>query len=449
MTKKIRKKKFKKKKEKIIKKLKKEKFTPRLLKGMKDILPEEQKYWSYVLEKLEKLAKVYGFEKIETPILEEAVLFRRSVGLTTDIVEKQMFTFIDKGGREISLRPEGTASIARAYIEHGMSNLVQPVKLYYFGSMFRYEKPQVGRQREFHQFGLEVLGGINPIVETQIILLSWNFFQEIKLETELQINSLGCLECRREHQKRLFEFFRYKRKLLCPTCRIRLERNPLRIFDCKEKKCQEISHHLPHLIDSLCETCKNHFIKVLENLEELEIPYNLNSYLVRGLDYYNRTVFEFLPQRVGLSNQEKAQLTLAAGGRYDDLIKLLGGKETPACGIAFGLERIIEEIKIQNIRLPKEKKPLVFLAHIGEATKKKALKIFENLRKAKIDLKEALAKDSLKSQLEIANKIGAKLVLILGQEEMVRKTIIIRNMQTGIQELIDLDKIIEEIKKRI
>lgn len=439
----------KKKKQKIIAKPKKEKFVPKLLRGMKDILPEEQKHWDYVLEKLEKLAKIYGFEKIEIPILEEAMLFQRSIGLTTDIVEKEMFSFADKAGRQIALRPEGTASLTRAYIEHGMNNLPQPVKLSYSGPMFRYEKPQVGRQREFHQFGLEVFGAAHPVVETQIILLTWNFFQGLKLGAELQINSLGCLDCRKEYQKKLFEFFRYKRKLLCPICRQRLERNPLRIFDCKEKKCQEISNQLPHLIDSLCEICKNHFIKVLENLEELEIPYNLNSRLVRGLDYYTKTVFEFWPQRIDLPQEERARLALAAGGRYDQLVKLLGGKETPACGIAFGLERIIEEMQIQKLRLPKEKKPQIFLAQIGETAKKKALKIFEQLHQEGFLVREALAKDSLKAQLEMANKLGVKLVLIFGQEEVIHKTIIIRNMQTGVQETVDLNKIVTEIRKRI
>lgn len=449
MPKKAKKKISKKKRQKTDSQLKKQKFIPQLLKGMKDILPQEQKYWDYVLEKLEKLAKIYGFEKIETPILEETMLFQRSIGLTTDIVEKEMFSFLDKGKREVSLRPEGTAGVVRAYIEHGMNNLPQPVKLFYFGPMFRYEKPQSGRQREFHQFGLEVFGSTHPIVESQIILLAWNFFQSIKLETELQINSLGCLECRKEYQRKILDFFRYRKKILCLTCQKRLTRNPLRIFDCKEKKCQEIITQLPHLVDSLCEPCKTHFIKVLEYLEELEIPYNLNPYLVRGLDYYNRTVFEFWPERINLPQEEKARLALAAGGRYDGLVKLLGGKETPAAGMAFGLERIVEEIQLQNISLPKEKRPQIFLAQIGETAKKKALKIFEQLRQEGFSVKESLAKDSLKSQLELANKFGVKIALILGQEEVVHRTIIIRNMQTGVQEIVDLDKIVTEIKKRL
>lgn len=444
------KKKIKKKSKKQLETYKpKEKFIPKALRGMKDVLPAEQKYWDFVLEKLEKISKIYGFEKIDLPILEEASLFVRSIGASTDIVEKEMFTFFDKSGREIALRPEMTAGICRAYIEHGFSNLSQPLKLYTFGPLFRYEKPQTGRQREFHQFDLEILGSLNSVVDSQIIILSQNIFKELKLETELQINSLGCPECRKEYQRKLLEAIRYKKRLLCLNCQKRLVKNPLRIFDCKEKKCQEFSYTLPHLIDSLCELCKSHFIKVLENLDECQVPYNLNPRVVRGLDYYTRTVFEFWPQRLDLSEEEKARLALAAGGRYDGLIQELGGKPTPACGIAFGLERIVEEMKIQKSPLPKEKKPLIFLAQIGETAKRKAFQLFEKLREEKINVKEALAKDSLKSQLELANKIGARFTLIVGQEEVAHRTIIIKDMKTGLQETVDLDKIINEIKKRI
>jgi len=427
----------------------KEKFIPQTLRGMKDILPEEQKYWTFLLEKLEKNSRIYGFEKISTPILEDEALFTRSIGVATDIVEKEMFSFFDKGNRRIALRPEMTASVVRAYIEHGMANLPQPLKLYSFGQVFRYEKPQGGRQREFNQFNLEVLGSGNPIIESQIIVLTRNIFEELEIEFEIQVNSLGCSDCRREYQKKLLEAVRFKKKLLCSTCQDRLARNPLRIFDCKEKKCQEFSQALPYLIDSLCDTCKNHFIKVLENLDELQIPYNLNPKLVRGLDYYTKTVFEFWPTRVGLSEDDKAKIALAAGGRYDQLVQELGGKPTPACGLAFGLERLVEEMKIQKSHLPSEKKTPVFLAHIGETAKKKVLALFENLREKKIDVKEALAKDSLRTQLELANKIGARIVLILGQDEVSNKTIIIKDMRSGIQEIVDLNKVVNEIKKRL
>lgn len=427
----------------------KEKFKPQLLRGMKDILPEEQKYWDFILEKLEKIARVYGFEKINTPILEDEALFKRSIGMTSDIVEKEMFSLIDKSGRQIALRPEITAGVVRAYIEHGMNNFPQPLKLYSVGQVFRYEKPQAGRYREFNQFNLEVLGSDNPVVESQIIVLTNNLLKELKIDFEVQINSLGCLECRREYQKKLLEVLRYKKKQLCSTCQTRLTRNPMRIFDCKNKNCREFFTSLPYLIDSLCDLCKNHFIKVLENLDELRVPYNLNPKLVRGLDYYTKTVFEFWPARQGLSEDEKAKIALAAGGRYDRLVQELGSKPTPAGGLAFGLERLVDEMKMQKISLPAAKKTSVFLAHIGETAKKKSLTVFETLREKKIDVKEALVKHSLKAQLELANKIGAKMVLILGQDEVSNKTIIIKDMSSGVQEIVNLDRIVEEIKKRL
>lgn len=427
----------------------KEKFIPQTLKGMKDILPEEQSAWDFALEKLIKNCRSYGFEKIDIPILEDLVLFQRSIGLATDVVQKEMFSFADKGGREVALRPEITAGVVRAYIEHGMSNLPQPLKLYTFGPVFRHEKPQAGRYREFHQFNVEVLGSANPIIETQLLALASNVFKELKLSSELQINSLGCAECRKEYQKKLAESLKYKKKLLCNTCQERLVKNPLRIFDCKDKDCQEVSKNLPYLIDSLCESCKTHFIKVLENLDELQIPYNLNPRLVRGLDYYTQTVFEFWPSRADLKEEEKAKIALVAGGRYDRLVQDLGGRPTPACGLAFGLERLVEEIKNQKVSLPNERKSSVFLAHIGETAKKKALAVFEILREKKIDVKEALAKDSLKAQLELANKVGAKFVLIIGQDEVSSKTIIIKDMKSGVQEIVDLNRLADEIKKRL
>jgi len=427
----------------------KEKFIPQTLRGMHDVLPEEQISWDFVLEKMIKNCRAYGFNQIITPILEDVNLFKRSIGLSTDIVQKEMFSFIDKGGREIALRPEITAGVVRAYIERGMSNLSQPLKLYSFGPVFRHEKPQAGRYREFHQFNLEVLGSNNSVVEAQLIALAHNIFKESKIKNELQVNSLGCAECRKEYQRKLIDDLKNKRKSFCFTCQERLTKNPLRIFDCKEKQCQELSKHLPSLIDSLCEGCKGHLIKVLENLDELQIPYNLNPRLVRGLDYYTKTVFEFWPERQDSSDGEKAKIALAAGGRYDNLVRELGGKETPACGLAFGLERFNEEIKFQKISLPINKKTAVFLAHIGEAAKKRALSVFEVLKERKIDVKEALAKDSLKAQLELANKLGVKFVLIIGQDEVSNKTVIIKDMKSGIQEIVDLKKLPDEVKKRL
>lgn len=445
-------------------------YTPHLLRGMKDILPEEQKYFDFIESKAENLARSFGFEKISLPILEEAELFKKGVGLTTDIVQKEMFIFEDLAGDKICLRPEATASICRAYIEHGMSNLTQPVKLFYSGPMFRYERPQAGRQRQFHQFGLEILGSDKPVADAQIILFARDFLQSLGLKFTIQINSLGCVDCRKIYRKKIFDFFKSKKTFLCKDCRKRLKRNPLRILDCKETNCQKIVVQAPQIVDFLCEDCKEHFTRVLEFLDEVGVIYNLNSRIVRGLDYYNRTVFEIWPAAVPkqtsevLPSEEKqgeqttetsqseepsSQSALGGGGRYDHLIKSLGGQQTAACGVAFGLERIVEEIKKQQVKLPKIKGPQIFIAQIGDLARQNALRLFENIRQEGFRIVENLNKDSLRAQLEIANKLGVKWCLILGQQEVLNKTIIIRDMTSGSQELVDQEKIIKELRKRL
>ncbi len=339
-----------------------------LLRGMKDILPEEQKYWHFVLNKAEKLAGEYGFKKIETPILEKTSLFKRGVGMETDIVEKEMFSFIDKGGDNIVLKPEETASIARAYIEHGMFNLPQPVKLYYWAPFFRYNKPQAGRLRQFYQFGLESLGVSLPVIDAQIILFSYVFYKEIGVDVEIDINSLGCNNCRERYKKVLLSYLKPKKNFLCPDCQSRYLKNPLRVLDCKEEKCYEVTFKAPQIIDHLCDSCKNHFIKVLEYLDELEVPYILNPRLVRGLDYYNRTIFEIFPKVEG-EREKIRQLALGGGGRYDYLVKILGGRETPAFGVAFGVERTIAKLKENNLAF-KTDELQIFVAQLGEEARK-------------------------------------------------------------------------------
>ena len=447
------------------------KYIPHLLRGMKDILPEEQRYFDFVIKKAENLACSYGFEKIETPILEEAELFKKGVGLATDIVQKEMFVFEDLSGDKICLRPEVTASAARAYIEHGLMNVTQPVKWYYYGPMFRYERPQAGRQRQFHQFGLEIIGAEKSIADAQIILFAQNFLQELGLQFTIQINSLGCPDCRKIYRKKIYDYFVSKKIFLCKDCRKRLKRNPLRILDCKELNCQEIVAQSPQIVDYLCEDCKSHFTKTLELLDDLGIIYNLNPRIVRGLDYYSRTVFEIWPTKVIksevapsvkeeagniapapteiISEEPGSQSALGGGGRYDYLVESLGGKSTPACGMAFGLERIVEELKRQQIKLPKIKGPQIFIAQLGDLARQNAFKIFENLRQEGFRVAENLNKDSLRTQLEIANKLGVKFCLIIGQQEYLNKTIIIRDMTSGSQETVDQEKIIKELKKRL
>ena len=433
--------------------------------GMHDILPEEQRYFQKIETICEDIANFYGFQKIETPILEETELFSKGIGLATDIVGKQMFTLRTKGGDYLTLRPEGTAPIVRAYIEKGMQNLPQPVKLWYFGPFFRYEHPQAGRFRQFWQFGFEVLGEENSILDAQIIQIFYNILKELKLTPHhfstgksaqasstksgggliVEINSIGDSQCRPYYKKLLASYFRSRESALCLDCRRRLRENPLRILDCKEEKCQQVRAQAPQILDHLCENCHQHFKEVLEFLDELELPYRLNPYLVRGLDYYTKTVFEIVEE----SPEGKALGTLAAGGRYDTLVKLLGGREAQAVGGAGGIERIIQLMKTKAIRFPKEKPAEVFLAQLGDLAKRKSLKLIEDFREAKILVGESLGRDSLKAQLKMADRGGAKYTLILGQKEALEGNVIIRDMTTGRQESVKLEKVVSEMKKRL
>jgi len=414
--------------------------------GMHDILLEEQKYFQKIYEVCEDIANFYQFQKIETPILEETELFSRGIGFSTDIVGKQMFTLRTKGGDYLTLRPEFTASIVRAYIEHGMFNLPQPVKLWYFGPCFRYEHPQAGRFRQFWQFGFEVLGEESPVIDTQVIQIFYNILREIRLKKLIiEINSIGDNQCRPYYKKLLVSYFRSREMALCADCRRRLRENPLRILDCKEEKCQRIISQAPQMIDHLCESCHSHFKEVLEFLDEIGLPYHLNPYLVRGLDYYTKTVFEIYEE----SPEGRALGALAGGGRYDALTKLLGGKDTPGCGGAGGIERIINLMKTRQLRLKKEREPEIFLAQLGNLGKRKSLRLLEDFRKAKIQIAESFGRDSLKAQLARADKLGVKHTLILGQQEALEGTIIVRDMASGKQETIKIEKVVREMKRRI
>ena len=453
------------KKTKIIKR--RGRYSPQILRGMKDILPEEIKIWNYVLKKATDLAEAYGFQKIMVPILEEQMLFEKSTGLTSDIVEKQMYQFTDRGGTKVVMRPEFTPSIVRAYIEQGMFNLSQPVKLFCFGPLFRYERPQAGRYRQLHQFDLEILGSEKASTDAQLILFSQTLFNILGIRTTIQVNSLGCPECRKPYRSKLVSYFRSKQRWLCPVCQRRLRTNPLRILDCQNSGCQELILQAPQLVDDLCQECQNHFVKVLEYLDEANVIYKLNPYLVRGLDYYTRTVFEIWPEYPESNEQKQGekkekeeeekegvvapgpQSALGGGGRYDTLIESLGGRPAPATGLAYGVERIIQEIKRQKVKIPKARIPQIFLAQIGEAACRRALRLFEDLRQQGFKVGENLARDSLKAQMEMANKLGVKLTLILGQQEVLDKTIIIRNMHTGNQEVVDQEKITKELKRRL
>ena len=417
------------------------------LTGMHDVLPEDQVYFKRVQKAVESVSSYYSFEKIETPILEYAEVFQKAVGDDTDIVGKEMYTFRTKGGDLVSLRPEGTAAVMRSYLEHGMHNLPQPVKLWYIGPFFRYERPQAGRFRQFHQFGFEAIGDPSPSIDSQIIQMSYDVLKELGFKNlTIEVNSIGDSECRPYFKKILTSYFKSRRSSLCSDCQRRLKENPLRILDCKEEKCQRVKAGAPQIIDHLCEKCPAHFKEVLEFLDELELPYTLNPYLVRGLDYYTKTVFEI----VETTEDGKALGTLSGGGRYDNLSKILGGRDMPGCGSASGIERIISLMKSREMKTgAKPEEPKIFLAQLGQLAKRKSMKLFEEFRAAKIPVAESFSKDSLKAQLRTANKLNIKWVLIFGQKEALEDFITLRDMDTGTQKEIKLDKVVSEMKNKI
>ncbi|RJQ30413.1 histidine--tRNA ligase [Candidatus Parcubacteria bacterium] len=428
------------------KKKKPEEGRFQLLRGFRDVLPPEEKFFLLLEKKVSNLAKDYGFGRIRLPILEEAVLFARSVGKDTDIVEKEMFTFVDQNETTVTLRPEATASIARAYIEHGMLNWPQPVKLFYIEPMFRREKPQSGRYRQFYQFGFEFLGTAEPVIDAQLISIANKIFSELNLResVSIEVNSLGCKNCREEYKQELLNFLKPKKKLLCEDCKKRMQKNPLRVLDCKEPSCQAVLADAPVLLDWLCDECKDHFMKVLEFLDQLEIIYNLNPRLIRGLDYYNKTVFEIWP-----TEKTGSQTALAGGGRYDSLIETLGGRATPAIGFSGGVERIISLLKQKGIEPRETGQAKVYLAQIGVQAKTKAIKLLEKFHNEGIIVAENLSKDNLKAQLEQANRLKVRYTLILGQKEVLDGTILIREMEGGVQEIVDYEKAVQEIKKKL
>ncbi len=401
--------------------------------GTSDILPEEQPFWRYVESKAVGRCQLYGYQRIETPTFEDTHLFARSVGAGTDIVEKEMYTFDDRGGNSLTLRPEGTASICRAYIEHGMYNLTQPVRLYYMANIFRYERPQAGRYREHHQFGCEAIGEAAPSVDAEIIGLAWQTFQSMGLlEIALYLNSIGCRECRPSYLEVLKQYYAQHAENLCNDCKVRLEKNPLRLLDCKQPSCQPVADAAPRSIDYLCPECKKHFDLLLTELGLLGIPYRINHRLVRGLDYYTRTVFEIQPAIEG------GQSALGGGGRYDGLIEELGGRPTPAVGFAAGIERIIMNLKRANIPVPPLPGPRVFLAHIGAEAGNEAVKLSASLRKAGIGIILGMGEKSLKAQLRQANSLGLAFTVILGEDELKAGQAVLRDMARAEQENVPL-----------
>lgn len=427
--------------------------TPR---GTKDILPDEQNYWCYLYEKVQEQMNIFGAQRIETPVFEYAEVFTRAIGKGTDIIDKEMFevrraSTIPQAEDEsetkmLVLRPEYTAGIARAWLQNGLNTWPQPVKLWYWGPIFRYERPQAGRFRIHNQFGVEIIGDGESLTDTSAIMLALQILEKIGLKDNLRldINSIGCATCRPKMRKKLVEFFQNFLEDLCPDCSRRFVENPLRILDCKETKCQKIINSAPQLIDLLCNECKSHFKEVLENLDNLQIGYNLNPRLVRGLDYYTRTVFE-----IYMENNETDNLALLAGGRYDALLETLGGQNSPAVGWAAGVERIISCLKDRGVAIPEEKMTDICLIHVGEKATNKALNLLSELTRAGFRVTNILGKESLKAQLRAASKMATRICLIIGQREVIDKSVIFKDMESGSQETIKQEKLVEMLKKKL
>ena len=416
-----------------------------LIRGMKDILPRDQYYWKTVFEKAQKLSEDFGFDRIETPVLEDAAVFMRGIGKATDVVEKEMYAFEDRDEEKVALRPEGTAAIVRAYLQHGMWNQPQPVKLWSFGPCFRHERPQEGRQRQFHQFGLEVIGDASPVIDAMVIQMTYIYYTELGIPVSVQINSIGMPEDRTRYKMELVQYYRSHRTTICETCKMRLMKNPMRVLDCKEPQCQPIKANAPQIVDYLSADSRDHFMKVLEYLDELGIPYFLNHTLVRGLDYYTKTVFEVITA----DEEQGSQTALCGGGRYDLLVEELGGKPTPACGVAPGIERAILQMKKRQVALPERRKPLVYVAQLGDLSRRKAMVLFARLRDEGIMADQDFSKGSLKAQLESANASKIPFAFVIGQKEVQEGTVIMRDMDSGVQETVDFNKAPQILKRKL
>jgi histidyl-tRNA synthetase len=399
--------------------------------GTIDILPEEQPYWRYVEKVIAEVTRLYGYQRIDTPTFEDTALFVRGVGEGTDIVDKEMYTFNDKGDKSLTLRPEGTAPVCRAYVQHGMANLPQPVKLFYISSLFRYERPQAGRLREHHQFGCEAIGEADPVIDAEVIDMAWRFYKTLGLANiSLQLNSMGCRECRPAYLNSLKEYYKQYTAQLCDDCKNRLDKNPLRLLDCKQVSCQGFAAGAPRSINMLCPDCAAHFTSLQKYLGLLGIPFTINHRLVRGLDYYTRTVFEIQPE------DEGGQSTIGGGGRYDGLIEELGGKPAPGMGFATGIERIILNLKRQNVSIATPPPVKIFIAYLGDPARDASIKLTSELRRQGISTVTSGGGKSLKAQLRQANTLGALYAVIIGEDEVKAGRVTLRHMADARQESI-------------
>lgn len=406
--------------------------------GTEDILPQDQPYWRYIEETALNTCRLYGYSRIGTPVFEEAGLFSRSVGEATDIVNKEMYIFEDRSGNELALRPEGTASVCRSYLEHGMDNLPQPVKLYYFADIFRYERPQAGRYRQHHQFGCEAIGEASPMLDAEVIQMALSFFSSLGLsQFSLMLNSIGCGICRPGYLQKLKEYYAPLAPGLCDDCRARMTKNPLRLLDCKKQSCQAAAEEAPRSVEYLCAECGDHFTALKKHLEVLDVEYKISHRLVRGLDYYTKTVFEIQPLAGG------SQSALGGGGRYDGLIEQLGGRPTAGIGFAAGMERIVLNLKNNGIEVPPPSRPVAFIAPVGDNAKTEALKIASMLRAAGIATVVSSGERSLKAQLRQANASGTDYAVIIGDNEIKEGIVTLRNMASSEQQEVQPDDLVK------
>lgn len=404
------------------------------IKGTEDVLPKDSYRWQFVEDVMRKESASYGFKEIRTPVFEHTELFARGVGQTTDVVQKEMYTFDTKGGESVTLRPEGTAGAARAVLEHGLVNDSLPIKASYFVSCYRYEKPQAGRLREFHQFGLECYGTQSPVADAELICAAQSIFDRLGIkQLRLEINSIGCPACRAEYHKALKEYFYGYKDELCETCNSRLEKNPMRILDCKSPVCSKIAQGAPKITDYLCDECKEHFASVQKYLDATGVEYTVNPTIVRGLDYYTKTVFEFVTDFIG------AQGTVCGGGRYDGLIEELGGKHLPSLGFAMGIERLLMLMDKQGIEIPKPSTCDLYVAVMGESASLKSFEIIKAVRSCGLIAETDVVGRGLRAQMKYADKIGAKFSMVLGDNEIEQGKAVIKNMSSGEQTEIVLD----------
>ena len=413
--------------------------------GTKDITPKDVYKWHYVEKKFREICALYGYEEIRTPIFEHTEVFARSVGDTTDVVQKEMYSFTDRGDRQLSLKPEGTASVIRSFIENKMYADTQPTKLYYITPCFRYERPQAGRQRQFHQFGIEVLGSDGPSVDAEVISLAVQFFNEMGLKNlSVNINSVGCPKCREEYNRKLKEYLDKKVDVLCETCLERKDKNPMRVIDCKNPHCKENLQDIPFMIDHLCDDCKEHFEKLQTYLKEMDINYVVDKTIVRGLDYYKKTAFEIISNDIG------SQSTVCGGGRYDGLVEMLGGpKGISGIGFGLGVERLLLTLENNNIEIENPKSTDIYIATIGDAAKTKSFKLIKDLRSNHISADNDHLDKSLKAQFKYSDKLNAKYTVVIGDDELANDTATLKNMKTSEQTTIKLSELVDELKKRL